>query len=178
MTATVALQQFLERLFRPGDGLIELRSLPSKSRCFVEPGAQSLIERFVDEHINEDIYFGVAARRDSSSGRLENCTRVRAVFVDLDFKSFNSPDEAQRKLDFFPLKPSLIVNSGGGIHAYWLLGDPIVLSTGAAAFRNLLRRTARALSADLASAEPARVLRLPGTFNHKYSPPREVKLVG
>jgi hypothetical protein len=39
---------------------------------------------------------------------------------------------------------------------------------------SLLRRLAHYLDADLQAAEPARVLRLPGTQNFKYDPPRHV----
>jgi hypothetical protein len=39
--------------------------------------------------------------------------------------------------------------------------------------KELLRGLATALGADLQAAEPARILRLPGTLNYKYDPPRE-----
>src|SRR5207249_3853780 len=42
--------------------------------------------------------------------------------------------------------------------------------------RQLLRRLALAIAADITAAEPARVLRLPGTLNYKYDPPRQVVL--
>lgn len=42
--------------------------------------------------------------------------------------------------------------------------------------REVLRALARAVGGDLQAAEPARVLRLPGTLNHKYDPPRAVTI--
>src|SRR5262249_44136974 len=37
-------------------------------------------------------------------------------------------------------------------------------------------RLARTLKADMAVAEVAHILRVPGTMNHKYDPPREVRI--
>ncbi len=172
----VSLEQFFDALFQPSDGLIELRALPSKYRMFVRPGDVAAVQRFAKSHRHENVYFAVAARRDSSSGKTENCSVVRAVWVDLDFKDI-AESEALRALADFPLEASLRVYSGGGIHAYWLLEEPFDLRQHAKEFKALLRRTARTLGADLGSAEPAHVLRIPGTFNFKYTPPREVHLV-
>ena len=173
----LGLEMLLNALFKPGDGLIELRALPSKARTFVEPGDIDKIKQFIEFNRHEELYFGVAARKDASNGRMDNCSTVRALFVDVDFKDFDSPDEAQLQLDSFPLAPSFVVNSGGGLHVYWLLHTPLNIQHDAADVRNLLRRAARAVCGDMAAAEPARVLRLPGTLNHKYDPPREVSLV-
>ncbi len=173
----VELDLLLDALFKPGDGLVELRALPSKARIFVEPGDTEKILQFIERNQDQDIYFGVAARKDASSGRMNNCSTVRAIYVDIDFKDFDSPDEARNQLDNFSLTPSFLVHSGGGLHVYWLLDTPLNVQHDAAKCRNLLRRTARAVGGDIAAAEPARVLRLPGTLNHKYDPPREVHLV-
>jgi hypothetical protein len=134
------------------------------------------VRRFISKYPEKNMYFAVAARRDSSSGELKNCSVARAVWADLDFKDIAEP-EALRALENFPLETSMRVYSGGGIHAYWLLNDPFDLQQHAREFKALLRRTARNLRADLGSAEPAHVLRIPGTLNFKYNPPREVRLV-
>jgi hypothetical protein len=175
MTAP-GIEGFLGALFHPGDGLIELRALPDIKREFVKPGDLAAVERFISKYPGKNIYFGVAARRDKSSGKAENCSFVRAVWADLDFKDI-AESEAIIALEHFPLQVSLLVNSGGGFHAYWLLKEPFDLQQHAKEFGKLLRQTARALGADLSSAEPAHILRIPGTLNYKYNPPREVCLV-
>src|SRR5688572_30579954 len=114
------LECFLQALFQPGDGLIELRALPSTNRLFVRPGDISPVRRFLANNCEEDLYFGVAARRDATSGTLENCSFIRAIFADLDFKPFTSEADALGALDGFPLDPSMVVHSGGGLHCYWL----------------------------------------------------------
>jgi putative DNA primase/helicase len=165
------LNAMFESLFSTNDGWIELRALPGKNRTFVKAPDSDAIQRFIKENPNENIFFGVAARKDSTSGRLENCSTVRAVFVDLDFKAFTNVQAAWMRLEEFPLQPSMIVNSGGGLHCYWFLNPAVDLQHDLPVFRDVLRRAARALNGDSQAAEAARVLRVPGTLNRKYDPP-------
>ena len=76
-------------------------------------------------------------------------------------------------------KPSAMVNSGGGYHLYWLLKDPWVLSDEdqRAMARGLQRAWIEQVGGDSSAKDLARVLRLPGTTNFKYNPPRPVELV-
>lgn len=83
--------------------------------------------------------------------------------------------------------PNMLVISGGGLHAYWMLSTLALCRTKDEQdrIRKILRRLVRAIGgnlpsahADIASAEPARVLRVPGTFNHKQEGnPRRVRLL-
>ncbi len=47
------------------------------------------------------------------------------LFVDMDLKDGVYPTKESfiNKLNTFPLKPSMIVDSGNGIHAYWIVSD-------------------------------------------------------
>ncbi len=172
---------FLRALFDGGDGMIELRALPSTSREFVHPAAPAAaVARFVQDHHDQDLYYGVALRRRPQAGQpprgaLIDCVALPVLFTDLDFK-VTAPDHAREALRRFPLKPSAVVRSGGGVHLYWLLREPMELPADATTARGLLRRIARQLGGDLSAAEPARILRIPGTLNHKYQPPRPVVL--
>lgn len=183
MTAGITLQDFLIALHPPESGPTELRALPSKRRTFVNATDTDATERFLGAHTNENLYLGVATRRDASSGELENCAELHAIFADIDFKSDVHPNgipesEGRTLIERFPLQPSVVVNSGGGLYLYFLLREPINLQDRDDCQRayNLLRRLARALGGDLASAEPARILRVPGTRNFKYDPPRHVEI--
>ncbi len=175
--ATTMRADFFTALVCDADsgGLLELRALPSKVQDFFSPCDFESIERFIVEHSHENVYFGVATRRDCSSGALANCGALGALFVDID--STSAP-EARARLYRFPLKPSIVVASGGGLHGYYLLREPIDLQAPGEAERakSLLRRLARALGGDLSAAEPARVLRVPDTWNHKYTPARPVTI--
>jgi hypothetical protein len=157
----------------PAHGLAELRALPSKARTFCDATDAPAISAFVEQHLGDNLYVGVASRRDATGGTLANCERLAVLFADLDFKS-RAEGETRAALAAFPLPPSLVVESGGGLHPYWRLRDPLDVSRDAARAKHLLRRLAHHLEGDLAAAEPARILRLPGTFNYKYTPPRPV----
>ena len=112
-------------------------------------------------------YVGVATRLTSANGRKNNLASVRAVFADLDFTS--SPECGVReRLAAFSLPPSIVVRSGGGLHVYWLLTNPVDLQDAGELrrFESTLRSLAIELGADPACAEAARVLRPPGTWNY------------
>lgn len=123
----------------------------------------------------------MATRKDGTSGALENCQHLPALFLDADFKATPEADVRQR-LEAFPLRPSLEIHSGGGLHLYWFLREPIDLqvSEERETARTLLRRLALHFESDLSAAEPARVLRIPGSSNFKtcYPEPRRVTLQG
>jgi RepB DNA-primase from phage plasmid len=170
---TLTRTDFLTALHDGCEGVLELRALPSGARTFIRLGDEQGVTRFADAHAMEDVYFAVATRKDASSGTLQNCRHLSALFADVDFKLLPEP-EARSRLARFPLPPSTVVRSGNGLHPEWLLREPMTLPKEAATARSLLRRLAHALGADLTAAEPARVLRLPGTLNQKYTPARQV----
>ena len=146
-------------------------------RAFLPPTDLAAIETFIAAHLQTHLYCGVATRFDASSGTLANCCMLSALFVDIDFKTVPEP-EARRRLATFPLLPSLIVRSGGGLHTYWLLAEPVEVSTHEAEIRAALLGLAVKLGGDQGAAEPVRVLRMPGTVNAKpeYTPARDVVL--
>jgi len=170
-SSTVRIRDFFGVLFEHAHGLIELRALPSKHTVFCARDDAQAVEAFAKAHSRESVYFGVATRRDDSGGALSNCVDLPALFVDLDFKDNDEPTTRQR-LANSPLRPTLVVESGGGLHAYWKLGQAMP----AADAKPILRRLATHFGADMASAESARVLRLPHTRNYKYDPPRPVSV--
>jgi hypothetical protein len=138
------------------------------------------VDEFADLYHDRDVFVGVAPRIDAKHRDTDGCLALYAVWVDFDFKHFSDDDaeaeiEIRRRIAAFPFPPSIIVRSGGGLHCYWLLDEPFDLQNGGAALaKQILRALATALDGDLAAAEVARILRLPGTLNHKYTPPRPV----
>ena len=69
----------------------------------------------------------------------------------------------------------VVVASGSGQHLYWFLETPYRAAAhdGWQALEAVTRRLARALQADAGWAAN-KLLRVPGTRNHKYQPPRRV----
>jgi hypothetical protein len=166
--------EILTALFAGCAGKVELRALPSRSRKFTEP-MKALDSHFLVDHWNEDLYFGVSTRGDSSNGTLNNCLQLPALFSDVDFKDAGEK-EARTRLAEFPFKPGIVIGTGGGVHLYWPLNEPLELIAEVSRAYSVLRRLAAYIGADQAAAEPARVLRVPQTRNYKYDPPREVSV--
>ncbi len=86
------------------------------------------------------------------------------VFVDFDLKSNSHPDKDSfiASLSTFALEPSKIVDSGGGVHAYWRVSDLDAMS-----YLRLSRRLMRLLNTDEAVGQIYQLMRLPGTVNVK-----------
>jgi len=171
------LRAVIQALYRDCAGLLECRALPSKARVFVPLDDLRSLGAFCDAHPHDNLYWGVSTRKDDTGGTLENCQHLAALFLDADFKVTPEPHVRQR-LAAFPLRPSLEIHSGGGLHLYWFLKEPIDLQVPdeRETARTLLRRLALHFESDLASAEAAHVLRIPGSLNFKpcYPEPRRV----
>ncbi len=114
-----------------------------------------------------DVYVGVLPRTRRAGGR-DAVPGGDVVWADCD-----SP-ESVAALAEFPLEPSMVVMSGTGEnrHSYWLLDERI----DSARIEQLNRRVAAALGSDARVCDAARILRVPGTLNHKHDPPTEVTL--
>jgi hypothetical protein len=171
---SVTLEEFLEALFPPErKGFLEVRALPSRSQTFLNPENTRRILRFLKQHEGDNLFFGVATRLEEGDGSLKNCSDLWALWCDIDFKILPE-DDARRRLEAFPLAPSIVIHSGGGLHVYWLLQTCVNIQQDHHHIKAVLRRLAHVLGGDLSAAEPARILRLPDTLNYKYKPPRRV----
>lgn len=108
-------------------------------------------------------YFGVATRRVGLSrwqrGGLTKVVSLPALFVDIDRDSRETLADLKR----FPFSPSLVVLSGFGVHAYWLLKEPLKENVGRT--NQLLGALAKRLHGD--SLTVAQCMRLPGSYNTK-----------
>lgn len=139
-----------------------------------------------------DVYLRVCSLRPdfrgSGRGKAADSWALPALVADLDVKrgAFVDIAAAWAYLDALPLTPSIVVSSGAGLHVWWVLEELLPLDTperrdegGALTerWRGFCRYKAVEAGADLDTASDlARVLRLPGTENHKYTPPRKVTL--
>lgn len=95
------------------------------------------------------------------------------VFVDLDMKDYKSPNKDRchnfatkqefiDKLNLFEHPPSSVIDSGGGIHAYWYVSDLDSMS-----YLKIQRRLARYFTSDTAVSKLCQLMRVPGTTNWK-----------
>ena len=110
------------------------------------------------------------APRTRRAGTKDAVERVWVLWAECDGAAAAMAARAYRP------SPALIVASGSGpnLHAYWPLRQP--LSPRQAEVANL--RLARALGADEACHDAARILRPPATWNHKRDPPSPVRVLG
>lgn len=127
--------------------------------------AARLIERLAPRH---DVYVGVALRSTARQGGRRAIANAHLLHVDCD-----TPAASDRLATFQPASMLIASGTPGHLHAYWQLHHPVAGDQAEAADRRL----AVHLAADLRSADLARVLRPPGSLNHKHTPPAEVTLL-
>lgn len=173
---------FLNRFFGDCEGLIELRACSndrSRNATSRFSRAEGDLSQFLEDRDRDGwgLYFGLGTRgtklndRGEYSGAKDNVRQLPALWVDIDcVKQGISGDDAFRALSHLPFPPSILVNSGGGYHAYWMLEEPLDISSGDyAQVESVLRQLALVLAGDTSCAEVARILRVPGTHNSKDS---------
>jgi hypothetical protein len=115
-----------------------------------------------------DVYVGVALRDAHGGGGRSAISGSHLAYVESDATT-------AERLVAFAHQPTMIVASGtpGHVQGYWLLESPCAPGE----LESANRRLALALAGDLACTDAARILRPPGTFNHKHDPPRPVTLL-
>lgn len=136
--------------------------------CHIPGEVDELIEVAMrEDSFGVDVYFGVLPRtqRIGRSDTIVDETRV--LWADFDGKAY-----AESKLGAFHAlaslapAPQIVVDSGNGYHAYWLLREEVDWENA----RQVMRGIAMASNGDLKVADKARILRIPGTHNHKAEP--------
>ena len=111
----------------------------------------------------------------------------RSFFIDLDVgdgdKKYRTKEDALDTLNEFlggtGLPPPIIVDSGGGYHAYWAFSDDIPIEEWkvyAGRFKDYC--LSNGLKIDPAvTADAARILRCPDTKNYKTDPPKDTVIL-
>ena len=174
---TIALLRFL---WRSGWG--HLWRKPGTS-CWTNPQQLEHALARLDARWLTDTYFGVhpvsSPKSAHERARAEDIAFVNALYADFDASDGQDPQALLARIEAIQPAPSVIVASGGGFHAYWLLAEPVALSDDAARrdWAELQRWWVRHVEADPAACDLARLLRVPGTRNAKYDPPRPVQFV-
>ena len=175
---------FLSALLNDCAGRIEIRAWPpgdGTPRTHFSPladlsAALAFCRRLSKTH---NLFVGIASRHETGGGTLQHCQDIAAAYIDIDFDTCPEPD-ARRLIAAFPLRPSCLVASGHGLHAYWFFRESLDVATDGPELKRLLARLAQHFHADPAVAELARVMRIPGSFNFKdqdedeHAPPIKV----
>ena len=201
------IAQSLDRLFPdppPDAWLVVSRTDPSGAfpsvwfRAAEVPAAA----RWLAEHAADHNVYVAMGLHDpahtpppASRGSRETVCAIPGLWVELDHNQgahaaasrLPSPDTLVDFLARVPVPPSLLVDSGGGLHAYWLFRECWRFDTReeqhrAAALLHRFQRTLQVRAAEEgwsidSTYDLARVLRPVGTLNHKTLPPRPVTLL-
>lgn len=124
---------------------------------------------------SHDVYAGVATRC-GEDGTKRGVRRIPALWADLDAKDGHTKESRLAQVMALPYHPSIKVWTGGGWHIYWLLVKSAVSPEEMDRAELAMRRISTALDSDSVH-DRSRILRVPGTFNHKYGKPILVELV-
>ncbi len=181
--------EFIEALY--GEALSEklrtgIFTLPDRhTRHFASSGqaAEYALARATDA----EVYFhvGLAGGNFGHRSSATDIAAIAGVWADIDLTApwrADKPlpatvEEACRVIAKLPFLPTVLVESGHGLHAYWLFKEPWVFESGdeqkramraARGWHKLVSAVAAELGWFLENlGDLARVLRLPGTINHK-----------
>ena len=143
-------------------------------------------------HQGRNAFFACSPFKSSQSRQASNAKEVFGFWMDIDC----GPDKASRGIGYPNKKaaldainefcaktgipsPTYIVDSGGGLHLYWILKDPLNPIEFKYHARNFKEVAAKLgfLADPHRTADVASVLRIPGTYNFKYEPPRLVEIL-
>ena len=120
------------------------------------------------------------------SRKADEAEYVKSFFVDLDVgegKGYESKDTALNALSKFvqdnELPPPVRIDSGGGVHAYWIFDHDVPAAEWkpyAEKFKDFCLK--HGLNIDpVVTADLARILRCPDTYNQKTNPPIPTKML-
>lgn len=180
----------------PGNGLYCAAELSSnkKEHVFAESLEELLPAVKEWDEANLNIFFALSVfdyavadvKGNKDRRTIENSRFIKALFIDLD--GYETKKDAAAALDGFlegtgldQLGSPWIMSSGGGLHAYWPLAEHVSVDVWRPVAENLKRLCKQeSMRIDNSvTADSARVLRFPGTRNHKskYPKPRPIQLI-
>ena len=196
MLEQVTTAQFLQALWPQGiDGWLNLFTRSTqRTETYVDwaDTIDQLRDRARDRRNTGDVWYSIATRHanlGSRRGGTADCKHISCLWADIDIAgdghaSLNLPEtieDAWKLLNTCPLAPSIVVNTGGGLHAYWLLAEPLehdpaveILDRWATMWLNLADSQHWHLD-NVFNMD--RVFRLPNTYNWKTGAKREVPII-
>lgn len=123
--------------------------------------------------LDKDAYFAVnpsiIRRSEHERASKTDIVAVNGFYCEFDCPTPEAKEAAAKKIQAWKIHPACVVDSGGGYHVYVLLRAPLTDIKRAA---DLQWAFAQFAGGDTSVNDLARVLRIPGTTNHKakYGP--------
>jgi len=126
--------------FKDNDGHVELRfigqDVVSKFCRRGEVGEEDWAE-VNQRNATCHVYLGANPRPLSQAKRQDDIQDIVCLWADVDGKDFDGgKEEVMRRVQGFPIAPSIVVDSGHGCHCYWVHLTP-QLSNANATFNKL-----------------------------------------
>ncbi|WP_314595680.1 phage/plasmid primase, P4 family [uncultured Selenomonas sp.] len=97
-------------------------------------------------------------------------TRINAQFFEMDDGTF---EEQQKKVDAFPLLPSMVIKTQKSLHVYYFMDSTAKVER----FREIQKRLVKQFGGDPVCVNESRVMRLPGFQHCKKETPVEVTCI-
>jgi len=185
-------KQFYEKAL-PSQGVYCVAGIDQTTKKITQRFAETLdqlteiIERFKQQKLN---VFVALATFEGFSRKADDALFLRSFFIDLDVgqekadqgRGYASKDEAHSALLEFveakELPPPVILDSGTGIHAYWLFDEDIPSVEWLPVAVRFKEFCIEGLMIDpVVTADVARIMRSPDTFNYKTDPPSPTQLL-
>jgi CHC2 zinc finger/RepB DNA-primase N-terminal domain len=153
--------QFFDLRYSPPDGVMRRRFV-----SVLRP--DQIASRIAALAPKADVYVG-AALRDGARGDKTAITGSHLLYIESDDPA------ARERLEGFACSPSMVIASGspGHLHVYWRLRE----RASPAEIESINRRLALGLRGESGCADIVRMLRPPGSLNHKHTPPAPVRLL-
>ena len=145
-TAQKQIEVYLDVLFGGAtEWIVEMRAWPPKGsgrrglvqEWFGEPERALFVSRCLELASTHEVYVGVGVRREKGKGKKPDVRELDVLWADLDCGGaggghkraggFEDKEAALAAVDAMVVKPSLVVDSGGGLHVYARLDEPFVL---------------------------------------------------
>jgi hypothetical protein len=111
-----------------------------------------------------DMYFGANPRAELWGSTAEDVKMARCLYADFDGGTTIEQARLSWRDNLIP-EPTVIVATGGGVHAWWRLSEPCLDMDLHCAYQKAL---ASRLGSDRCIHDAPRLMRLPGFVNTKY----------
>jgi len=152
--------------------IIEFRGFKDKNLAYrkalpVSELSEITIEEVLNDIRDSHLFFGVGSRKEP--GGKASVSYINALWLDVDLKGNRTRQEAIDSLQTFNPEPTYIINSGHGVHAYWVLEQPARYEDFITVEKlNLALKDQ--FNGDPAVCQYGETMRLPGSINFKLKP--------
>ncbi len=159
--------QFIKQVL-PNDGWVNVREIDTQGKAQNKYFTLGSLATYTPP-TDKNVYYGVFTRTEKK-GTAAYCNKALSIWADYDDMTHAAVKEKIRQQGI--PEPSIYVESGHGIHAYWLLDEPATTKA-----LPIVKGIVKATGGDMRAAEQARVMRMPGTINLNGEAPVQCKVI-